>query len=257
MTPFVSSILAGLLVAAMALVGFGSLLVAKNRLERFLLAIVAFAAGGLLGGAFFHLLPEGMELNENALPIALVGLIVFFVLDSLLWVYHCHAGHTLHDTHKHGHASCPPEKPVGWLNLMGDAIHNLTDGVVIASAFLVNPALGWATTMAVALHEVPQEIGDFGILIHSGMDRRKALILNGLVALTVLVGIIGVFAAQEYVSGITAYTLPFAAGGFIYMACTNLLSEIKEESSLKRRAVQFVFFLLGLALLWFTRKTEH
>jgi zinc and cadmium transporter len=257
MTPFVSSILAGLVVAAMALVGFGSLLIAKSRLEKFLLAIVAFAAGGLLGGAFFHLLPEGMELNENALPIALLGLIVFFVLDSLLWVYHCHAGHRLHDAHKHGHASCPPEKPVGWLNLVGDAIHNLTDGVVIASAFLVNPALGWVTTMAVALHEVPQEIGDFGILIHSGMDRRKALILNSLVALTVLVGIVCVFVAQEYVSGITAYTLPFAAGGFIYMACTNLLSEIKEESSMKRRAVQFIFFLLGIALLWFTREAEH
>lgn len=257
MTPFVSSILAGVLIVAMALVGFGSLLIAKSRLERFLLAIVAFAAGGLLGGAFFHLLPEAMELNENALPVALFGLIVFFALDSLLWVYHCHAGHTLHDAHKHGHASCPPERTVGWLNLMGDAIHNLTDGVVIASAFLVNPALGWATTMAVALHEIPQEIGDFGILIHSGMNRRKALILNGLVALTVLVGILGVFAAQEYVSGITAYTLPFAAGGFIYMACTNLLSEIKEESSLKRRAIQCLFLLLGLALLWFTREAKH
>lgn len=257
MTPFVSSILAGLLVAAMALVGFGSLLIAKNRLEKFLLAIVAFAAGGLLGGAFFHLLPEGMELNENALPIALLGLVVFFVLDSLLWVYHCHGGHRFHDEHKHGHASCPPEKPVGWLNLFGDALHNLTDGVVIASAFLVNPALGWTTTMAVAIHEVPQEIGDFGILIHSGMNRRKALLLNGLVALTILVGIVGVFAAQEYIEGITAYTLPFAAGGFIYMACTNLLSEIKEESSLKRRSIQFLFFLLGLALLWFSREAEH
>ncbi|MCC6563707.1 ZIP family metal transporter [Candidatus Uhrbacteria bacterium] len=255
MTPFVSAILAGLLVAGIAFVGFGSLLIAKNLLERLLLGIVAFAAGGLLGGAFFHLLPESLEMNEQALTYALIGLITFFVLDSLLWVYHCHGGHRLHDEHKHHHASCPPEKPVGWLNLAGDAIHNLTDGVVIASAFLVNPALGWSATLAVALHEVPQEIGDFGILIHSGFNRRKALLLNGLVALTVLVGIIGVFIAQEYVAGLTAYTLPFAAGGFIYMACTNLLSEIKEEESIKRRAVQFVFFLLGLGLLWITRES--
>ncbi|MCK9361173.1 ZIP family metal transporter [Patescibacteria group bacterium] len=254
MTPLISSVLAGLLVAGIAFVGFGSLLIAKNLLERLLLGIVAFAAGGLLGGAFFHLLPESLEMNEQALTYALIGLITFFVLDSLLWVYHCHGGHRLHDEHKHHHASCPPEKPVGWLNLAGDALHNLTDGIVIASAFIVNPALGWTTTLAVALHEVPQEIGDFGILIHSGFNRRKALLLNGLVALTVLVGILGVFIAQEYVVGITAYTLPFAAGGFIYMACTNLLSEIKEEESFKRRAVQFVFFLLGLGLLWITRE---
>ncbi len=254
MTPLVSSLLAGLLVAGIAFVGFGSLLIAKNLLERLLLGIVAFAAGGLLGGAFFHLLPESLEMNEQALSVALIGLITFFVLDSLLWVYHCHGGHRLHDEHKHHHASCPPEKPVGWLNLAGDALHNLTDGIVIASAFLVNPALGWSATLAVALHEVPQEIGDFGILIHSGFNRRKALLLNGAVALTILVGIVGVFVAQEYVTGLTAYTLPFAAGGFIYMACTNLLSEIKEEESIKRRAVQFIFFLLGLGLLWMTRE---
>lgn len=251
MTPLFSALLAGFLVAAMAFVGFASLLVAKRSLERFLILIVAFAAGALLGAAFFHLLPEGIELNENALPLALLGIVVFFVLDSAFWIYHCHGGHRLHDEKKHGHPSCPV-KPVGWLNLVGDAVHNLTDGIVIGSAFLVNPALGWTATMAVALHEVPQEIGDFGILIHSGMKRGKALVLNGLVALTVLVGIAGTFIAQEYVEGLTAYTLPFAAGGFIYMACTNLLSEIKEESSVGRRAMQFIFFLLGIGLLWMT-----
>lgn len=252
MTPLFTALLAGLLVSTMAFIGFGSLLIAKKLLERLLLGLVAFAAGALLGGAFFHLLPESLELNEQALPIALIGIIAFFVLDSLFWIYHCHGGHRLHDEHKHGHASCPPEKPVGWLNLFGDAVHNITDGIVLGSAFLVNPALGWATTLAVALHEIPQEVGDFGILIHSGFAKKKALLLNGAVALTILIGIGGVFLAQEYVEGLTAYTLPFAAGGFIYMACTNLLSEIKEESSVKRRAIQFVFFLLGIGLLWMT-----
>jgi zinc and cadmium transporter len=255
MTPFLSALLAGLLVATMAFVGFGSLLVAKNVLERLLLGLVAFAAGALLGGAFFHLLPESLALNANALPVALIGIIFFFVLDSAFWVYHCHGGHRLHDDHKHSHPSCPPEKPVGWLNLFGDAIHNLTDGIVLGSAFLVSPALGWSMTLTVALHEIPQEVGDFGILIHAGFAKKKALILNGVVALTILIGIGGVFLAQEYVEGITAYTLPFAAGGFIYMACTNLLSEIKEETSLKRRTLQFVLFIFGVALLWFTRES--
>jgi zinc and cadmium transporter len=252
MTPLFTALLAGLLVATMAFVGFGSLLIAKKLLERLLLGLVAFAAGALLGGAFFHLLPEAVELNEQALPIVLIGIIIFFTLDSAFWIYHCHGGHQFHDHHKHGHASCPPERPIGWLNLIGDAVHNMTDGIVMGSAFLVNPALGWATTLAVALHEIPQEVGDFGILIHAGFAKKKALLLNGLVALTILIGIGGVFIAQEYVEGLTAYTLPFAAGGFIYMACTNLLSEIKEESSIKRRALQFVFFLLGIGLLWMT-----
>ncbi|MEK7473171.1 MAG: ZIP family metal transporter [Patescibacteria group bacterium] len=255
MTPLLSALLAGLLVATMAFVGFGSLLIAKKLLERLLLGLVAFAAGALLGGAFFHLLPEAIELNAQALPIVLIGIIIFFILDSAFWIYHCHGGHQFHDHHKHGHASCSPGRPVGWLNLIGDAVHNITDGIVMGSAFLVNPALGWATTFAVALHEIPQEVGDFGILIHAGFAKKKALLLNGLVALTILIGIGGVFVAQEYVEGLTAYTLPFAAGGFIYMACTNLLSEIKEESSVKRRALQFVFFLLGIGLLWVTRES--
>ncbi len=254
MTPLSSALLAGLLVATMALIGFGSLLIATKLLERLLLGLVAFAAGALLGGAFFHLLPEGIELNEQALPIALIGIIAFFVLDSAFWIYHCHGGHRLHDDHKHAHPSCPPEKPVGWLNLVGDAVHNLTDGIVLGSAFLVNPALGWTTTLAVALHEIPQEVGDFGILVHAGFDRKKALLLNGSVALTILLGVLGVFLAQEYVEGLTAYTIPFAAGGFIYMACTNLLSEIKEEASVRRRALQFLFFLLGIGLLWMTKE---
>ncbi len=255
MTPLLTALLAGLLVSTMAFIGFGSLLIAKKLLERLLLGLVAFAAGALLGGAFFHLLPEAIEMNEQALPIALIGIIAFFVLDSVFWIYHCHGGHRLHDDHKHGHPSCPT-KPVGWLNLIGDAVHNITDGIVLGSAFLVNPALGWATTLAVALHEIPQEVGDFGILIHSGFAKKKALLLNGAVALTILIGIGGVFIAQEYVEGLIAYTLPFAAGGFIYMACTNLLSEIKEESSVKRRILQFGFFLLGIGLLWMT-KEQH
>jgi zinc and cadmium transporter len=246
MTPFAAAVLASTLIGLVSLIGFASLGMAKIQLSRFLHAIVAFAAGGLLGGAFFHLLPEAAETDAPVFTYALVGLIIFFILDSLLWVYHCHAGHRL-DTN--GHGSCPP-KPVGILNLVGDGLHNFTDGIVVASAFLVSIPLGIATSIAVALHEIPQEIGDYGILIHSGFTHRRALMWNGVVAAFAILGTVLTFILNDRIVGLTLFTVPFAAGGFIYMACTNLLSEIKEEESIRVRSVQFIFFFLGLALLW-------
>ncbi len=255
MTPLFSALLAGLAVSLMAFVGFASLYLAKRRLASILKVVVAFAAGGLIGGAFLHLLPEAVEEGGPVFEMALVGIIVFFALDSLLWIYHCHAGHQLHE-HGHDHGSCPT-KPVGVLNLVGDAIHNFTDGIMIGAAFLAGgPALGIPTTLAVALHEIPQEVGDFGILVYSGFSRMKALAWNVAVALTILLGILAVFIAEPFVGNITQFALPFAAGGFIYMACTNLLSEIKEESSIRTRLIQALFFLAGIALLWFTAGLE-
>lgn len=251
-SPLASSLIAGFLVSLIAFVGFTSLLLSKQFLSKILALVVAFAAGALLGGAFFDLLPEALELEGPVFEATLIGLLVFFMLDSLLWIYHCHAGHSLHkDGHIHG--SCPT-KPVGNLNLVGDALHNFTDGIVLASAFLVNPVLGWSTTLVVALHEIPQEIGDFGILIHSGYARKKALLLNFSVALMILLGVGATFLIGKRVTNITAFTVPFAAGGFIYMACTNLLSEIKEESSLKKRLLQTLALLLGAGLLWFLKE---
>lgn len=250
-SPLTASLLAGTVICFIAFVGFGSLLIAKASLQKLLSAIVAFAAGGLLGGAFFHLFPESAEQNGPTFSMALFGIVLFFILDSLLWIYHCHGGHQFH---KGGHhqGSCPV-KPVGYLNLFGDAIHNITDGIVVASAFIVSIPLGVVTSVAVALHEIPQEVGDFGILIHSGFDRKRALQLNFLVSLAIFLGIIGVFLIKENAARVTLYTIPFAAGGFIYMACTNLLSEIKEEESLKKRGIQFVFFLAGISLLYLTK----
>lgn len=251
MSPLVLALIAGVAVSLVSLVGFLSLLIAQRLVAYLLRGVVAFAAGGLLGAAFFHLLPESAETTSATFPLALGGLILFFVLDSLLWVYHCHAGHRLHgESHEHG--SCPA-KPVGILNLVGDAFHNFTDGVVIASAFLVNIPLGIVTSLSVIVHEIPQEMGDFGILLHSGFTKRTALKLNLLVAFTALLGVAGTFVAERYVSSLTTYTIPLAAGGFIYMACTNLLSEIKEEESFKTRAAQFLCFMVGVAVLWISK----
>ena len=254
MSPFLSSLAAGLLVSLIPFLAFGSLYLAKKRLASFLKPIVAFAAGGLLGGAFFHLLPEAAEQGGPVFGIVLLGIVAFFTLDSLLWIYHCHAGHQLHEGHE-DHGSCPP-KPVGILSLFGDALHNFTDGIVVASAFLVSPALGLSTTLAVAFHEIPQEVGDYGILIYSGFSHKKALFWNVVVGLTMILGIVTVFLVAPYITNLTSYTVPFAAGGFIYMACTNLLSEIKEEPSFRTRFIQFLWLLAGIGLLWFTAGLE-
>ncbi len=261
--PFVLALLSGLAIVLIAFIGFGSLAVARRRLARWLSVIVAFAAGSLLGATFFHLLPESIEEGGPTFPLALAGLLLFFLIDSVLWVYHCHGGRCLHniahpaDAHAHAHATEHRRpKPIGPLNLVGDAIHNLTDGVVIASAFLVDPALGFAAAFATAMHEIPQEVGDFGILVHSGFKPSRALVWNGLVALLVLVGIVVTFLAADVVTGLTQYTIPFAAGVFLYMACTNLLAEIKEEASVRVRLMQVVFLFLGVGLLWATTLVE-
>lgn len=250
MTAFVAAILAGLAISFIAFLGFWTLSVEQKRLAKWLGVIVAFSSGALLGGAFFHLLPESAEEGGPTFLVALIGIILFFLLDSFIWLYHCHGGHVLHE---HGHDHQCPVKPVGVLNLVGDAIHNITDGVIVASAFLVSIPLGVATAVAVALHEVPQEVSDFGILLHSGYSQKKALRLNFLVALTILVGIIATFIAVDFVEALTAYTVPFAAGGFIYIACANLLPEIKEEGSFKKRILQVAFLLFGILLLYFMK----
>lgn len=236
----------------LSLVGYASLAWKRSQTAFVQHAIVAFAAGALLGNAFFHLLPESVEASPSALSWALAGILIFFVLDSLLWIYHSHAGRELHD-HEHSHTY---EKPVGYLNLIGDAVHNFTDGIAVMSAFLINPALGLNTAIAIGLHEIPQELGDFGILLSSGISKNKALGLNLLVSLAMFVGVIGTWLAAGFVSRLTTWTIPLAAGFMIYMACTNLFAEIKEEPHLKTRAWQTLAMLLGLAIMYITAGME-
>jgi zinc and cadmium transporter len=254
MSPFFSAISAGIVVSLIPFVGLWGFSLSEKRLAGFLRFIVAFAAGSLLGTAFFHILPEAVETGGPVFESCFAGLFVFFVIDSLLWIYHCHGGHHMHEGEEVG--SKGHLKPVGVLNLVGDAVHNFIDGVVIGTTFLVSPALGWTTVLAVALHEVPQEIGDLGVLLHAGFTIRRAMYWNIIVAFTALLGVVSVFVAQSFVVGIADLLLPFAAGGFIYMACTNLLAEIKEESSIKHRIGQTVFLLLGVAIIWGTSFLE-
>lgn len=211
----------------------------KETLRKITIFLVSLSAGALTGGAFLHLLPEAAEQisGNNLYLIALAAFVFFFFMEKLLFWRHCHK----EDCEIH---------TFGYMNLFGDALHNFIDGLVIAAAFLTNAGLGVATTIAMALHEIPQEIGDFGVLIHAGFHKTKALIINYIVALAVVLGgIVGYFLSFT-IESVIPYLLPFAAGGFIYIAASDLMPEIRKERVLKKSVGAFLVFLLGIALMF-------
>ncbi|MCG2701452.1 ZIP family metal transporter, partial [Candidatus Parcubacteria bacterium] len=174
---------------------------------------------------------------DRLFTITLVAFIFFFFMAKILYWRHCHKDHCEIHT-------------FGYMNLFGDSLHNFIDGLVIAGAFLINIKLGMVTTLAIALHEIPQEIGDFGVLIHAGFKKKQALIINYLIALTVVLGgIVGYF-LSFHLENIIPYLLPFAAGGFIYISASDLMPEIRKEPKLTRSISSFVIFVLGLLIMY-------
>lgn len=213
----------------------------KEKLKKILLFLVSFAAGGLLGGAFLHLLPEAVEETGFNLEISLailIGLLAFFVLEKFISWRHCH----IPTSKEHPH-------PLAFMNLVGDGFHNLTDGVVIAASFLTNPTLGIATTLAVIFHEIPQEIGDFGVLIHGGFTRKKALVFNFISALMAVTGaILTLFLGIKF-TNLVQFLIPFTAGGFIYIAGSDLIPELHKETNLAKSLVQMIGLILGIGVM--------
>ncbi|MDP3741890.1 MAG: ZIP family metal transporter [Candidatus Micrarchaeota archaeon] len=248
-------IVATVLISLVSLAGI-SLLGAKKELEeKILFALVSLSAGTLLGGAFLDVLPESLDVlaASTALSIALLGMLVFFVLEKII-VWHHH--HTDHENHRTAHEKVT-EKPMGYLNLVGDALHNFFDGVAVAAAFLASPALGLTTTFAVLLHEIPQEIGDYSLLIYSGFTRKKALLFNLGSAVFAIVGALLFYFAAPLVQNLAGYGLAFTAGMFIYIAAADIVPELHREKSAGKSALQFVFILIGIALIWLVTTLLH
>ena len=233
------------LVALISLMGSLTLFFSKKAMIKIVFVLISFAAGTLLGAAFLDLLPEAVEEGGPVFPLALLGIFVFFIMETYLYWYHCHAGHF----HEHLHKK-EIIKPLGILNLIGDAIHNFTDGIILATAFLVNIPTGIAVSIAIAAHEIPQEIGDYVLLVYSGFSRHKALAVNFLAASTVIVGAVVTYYFSHRISNITGYLIPFSAGGFIYIACTDLMSDLKEEPNIKKGTLQIMMFTLGVGVIW-------
>jgi zinc and cadmium transporter len=233
-------VLATLFVSLLSLIGIFTLSISDKRMKSALLVLVGLSAGTLIGGAMLHLLPEAIESPDADIQIiflvTIIGFILFFVLEKLLW-RHCHE----QECEIHTFA---------YLNLAGDAIHNFIDGLIIAASFLADVGLGFTTTMAVAVHEIPQEIGDFGVLVYGGISKKKALSYNFITALTAVIGGITGYFLLQHVETLLVYVLPFAAGGFIYIAAADLVPELHKESDTKRTVLAFSFFLLGITLMW-------
>ncbi len=236
-------ILATIIISLIAFIGIFTLAMNENLLRKILMALVSLSAGALMGGAFIHLLPEAVEKSNGDPGIilyALFGFVIFFIIEKVLMWRHCHDGKC--DVHT-----------FRYMNLIGDAVHNFIDGLILAVSFVASVGLGITTTIAIAFHEIPQEMGDFGVLVYGGFKKKKALMLNFGVALTaVLGGIVGYFVSSQ-VEGMVTYLLPFAAGGFIYIAATDLVPEIKKEVDVKKSMATLLIFVGGIALMWLAK----
>ncbi|MCX6819488.1 MAG: ZIP family metal transporter [Candidatus Aenigmarchaeota archaeon] len=231
-------LLSTFLVSIISFIGILTFVIKERLLERLLLILVSLAAGALMGGAFLHLIPEATEFGSNIVFVyILVGFAVFFLIEKILHWRHCHK------------EKCP-EHTFVYMNLIGDGVHNFIDGLIIAASFVTDFNLGIVTTLAVALHEIPQELGDFGVLVYGGFKKMRALFMNFLSAVTAIAGgIIGYFIAG-YSTSFLMFVLPFAAGGFIYIAAADLIPEIRKEASLKKSLLNFSVFVLGVLIIY-------
>lgn len=230
-------------ISLISLVGAITFSLNKARLKAMLLFMVSFAVGGLFGDAFIHLLPEAFEILGTNLKTSfyiLAGVFIFFVLEKFIRWRHCHI--PISKEHIH---------PVAMLNIIGDSVHNMLDGMIVAASFSVSVPIGVATTVAVILHEIPQEIGDFGIFIYSGMPVKKALFLNFISALTAVIGAIIALILDYKIRGFAMYLLPITAGGFLYIGGSDLIPELHKEDHLKisTSLLQLTAIMLGIGLM--------
>jgi len=235
-------LLSTFLVSLLAFIGILTLMLREKLLEKILLILVALSAGALMGGAFLHLIPESVEKfpGDEVFIFILLGFILFFFIEKMLHWRHCHK------------EKCPVHT-FTYMNLLGDGVHNFIDGLIIAASFVVNIHLGIVTTLVVAFHEIPQELGDFGVLVYGGFKKTKALLLNFITAITAVAGgIVGYF-LSSYITEATVFLLPFAAGGFIYIAASDLVPEIRRgagKMNLKRALVTFGIFIIGILIMY-------
>jgi len=235
------SLISVIIVSLISFVGILTLSIKANKLKKILLYMVSFSAGGLFGDAFIHLLPEIIEEVGFSLKIslyAIFGIVFSFVVEKFIRWRHCH----IPTTKEHLH-------PFAIMNLIGDGVHNFIDGLIIGASYLASIPVGIATTLAVVFHEIPQEIADFGVLLHGGFSKGKALFFNFMTALTAVIGAVAAIIISSYVQNVTYFLIPFAAGGFIYIAGSDLIPELHKEVKVKKSLIQITSFILGVGVM--------
>jgi len=228
------------LVSLLSLVGIVTLSLRQARLRKILLFLVAFAVGALFGDVFIHLLPESFEkigANLTSSLLVIVGFLIFYILEKFIRWRHL------------GSAQTSKVAPVVTMNIVGDAVHNLIDGMLIAASFMVSVPIGITTTVAIVLHEIPQEIGDFGILVNGGLSVKKALLFNLLAAVMAFLGAAATILIGEQIEDYAVYLLPVTAGGFIYIAGPDLIPELQQEVRISNSVWQFGALLMGVVVM--------
>ena len=222
-------------VSAISLIG---ILFTQQLIQRTLRGMVSFAAGAMIGAAFLDILPEAMEHSPapGILSFTLLGFVLFFMLERFIFWAHCHRDHC--DVH-----------PFTYLNLIGDGLHNFLDGTIIAAGFITSPGVGITATLAIIFHEIPQELGDFAVLIYGGLSKGKALALNFASALTAIAGALAAYHFSIHERLAAGPLVAIAAGGFIYIAAADLIPEIHREKDRNRSFVQLLLFLLGMGVI--------
>jgi len=235
------TILSVLVVSLISLIGALALSIKQDKLEKILVYFVSLSTGTLLGDAFIHLIPETFKKSPGKLlaPLSILsGILIFFVLEKFIHWRHCHKL----PCERHPH-------PFSYVILIGDGVHNFIDGMIIAAGFIVSVPIGLATTLAVIFHEIPHEIGNFGSLVYGGFSRAKALLFNFLSALFAIIGALVVLMINLNVSRISEFLVPFAAGGFIYVASSDLIPEMHKNVEIKKSLGQLITFIIGIALM--------
>ena len=233
------SLISVFVVSLISFVGVFTLAVNSQKLKGWLLYLVSFAAGALLGDVFLHIMPEMAEAGLGAREgyFILLGIFIFFALEKLVWWHHSHSEHS-----EEIHSAV-------YLTQVGDTLHNFIDGIIIAVGYFISLPVGIATTLAVIFHEIPQEIGNFAILIHGGWPAKKALLYNFLSALSAIVGALAVLLFLRHLAVVPLWIIAFAASSFIYIAMSDLIPEIHKETNAKKSSLLLLWFALGVVVM--------
>lgn len=249
MSAFYSALVATTIVSLLSLLGVLTIPFRDKHVRKVVPFLVYLAVGSLFGDSFIHLLPQAYAKISSTLIAALgviLGLLLFFILEKLLsWRHH----HDLTDTSHPHHKETPGIEPYAYVVLAGDGLHNFIDGLLIAASYIISPALGLATTIAVVAHEIPEELSHFAILIHTGMNKTQALLWNFISALTAILGALVPFLLINTNESFINFLLPVTAGGFIYIAGTDLLPELKTHIRLQDTALQMTAIILGVGIM--------
>ena len=233
------TLLSVLTISLVSFIGVFTLVLKRNLLNKSIFILVSLAVGTLLGDVFIHIIPEAYEKISNSTLISFLiigGILIFFVLEKVLHWHH----HTLEHAEEHHH-------PIGKMILLGDGVHNFIDGLIIATSYMISIEIGVATTMAVILHEIPQEIGNFGVLIHAGYKTKKALWYNFLSALTAVAGAATALLFGNITEQFALWLLPLTAGGFIYIALSDLVPELHKDFRVGQGIIQEIAIMVGVA----------